>query len=145
MTEFVYSSAIQVRYAETDAMKFVYYANHLVYWEVARTDALAACGFPYRELEEQGFAIPVILAHCQYHAPARFGDTLVVLTKPTMLDRLRLRFDYETRRGTPDGTLIASGWTHHVCMDGNGAPRRPPKALAARLGSGKPAEDPTPN
>jgi acyl-CoA thioester hydrolase len=136
MTEFVHSSAIQVRYAETDAMKFVYYANHLVYWEVARTEALAAIGFPYRELEEQGCAIPVIQAHCEYHAPARFGDTLVVLSRPSLIDRLRVRFEYETRRGTREGILIASGWTHHVCMDARGAPRRPPKELAARLDPG---------
>lgn len=138
MTDFVHATTIQVRYAETDAMKFVYYANHLVYWEVARTEALAACGFAYRELEEQGFAIPVIQAHCEYHAPAHFGDSLVVLARPSMIDRLRMRFDYQTRRGTREGTLIASGWTHHVCMDTKGAPRRPPKELAAHLASRNP-------
>jgi len=31
--------------------------------------------------------------------------------------------------------LIAAGWTLHVCMDGKGAPRRPPKELAARFGA----------
>ena len=33
---------LQVRYSETDAMRFVYYANYLVYFEVARTSALAS-------------------------------------------------------------------------------------------------------
>src|SRR5690606_15597120 len=40
---------IQVRYSETDAMKFVYYANYLIYFEVARTSALAELGHPYWE------------------------------------------------------------------------------------------------
>lgn len=133
MTDSVHISRIQVRYAETDAMKFVYYANHLVYWEVARTEALAAWGMPYQELEEKGCAIPVLQAHCDYLSPARYGDTLFVRTLPSLVDRLRLRFDYETRRGAPDGALVATGWTHHVCMDGNGAPRRPPRELAARF------------
>jgi len=134
VTESVHTTTIQVRYAETDAMKFVYYANHLVYWEVARTEALSALGLPYQDLEAAGYAIPVIQAHCDYLSPARYGDTLAVLAKPSMVDRLRMRFDYETRRGNSDGALIATGWTLHVCMDGNGTPRRPPKELATRLG-----------
>jgi acyl-CoA thioester hydrolase len=76
----------------------------------------------------------VLQAHCDYLSPARYGDTLVVLSTPSMVDRLRIRFDYETRRGTSNGTLIATGWTLHVCMDSNGAPRRPPKELSERLG-----------
>lgn len=133
MTEDVHTSSIQVRYAETDQMKFVYYANHLVYWEVARTETLAAWGFPYQELEEKGYAIPVLQAHCDYLSPARYGDTLKILVETSMVDRLRMRFDYQTRRGTREGDLIATGWTLHVCMDGSGTPRRPPKELAERF------------
>jgi acyl-CoA thioester hydrolase len=135
VTESVYTTEIKVRYAETDQMRFVYYANHLVYWEVARTECLAGWGFPYEDLEDRGYAIPVLQAHCDYLSPARYGDTLLVLTRTTMADRLRMRFDYETRRGTADGTLIAKGWTVHVCMDSEGNPRRPPKELVAKFGA----------
>ena len=64
MTKPVHETRVTVRYAETDQMKFVYYANHLIYWEVARTECLASWGFPYHELEEKGFAIPVLQSHC---------------------------------------------------------------------------------
>ncbi len=133
MTESVYETLIQVRYSETDQMKFVYYSRHFEYFEVARTECLAAWGFPYQELEEKGYAIPVLEAHCEYLAPARYGDALVVLTRASSIDRLRLRFDFETRRGGKDGTLIATGWTTHVCMDPSGKPRRPFKELAAKF------------
>ena len=129
----VHITRIRVRYAETDQMRFVYYANHLVYWEVARTECLEAWGFPYPELEASGYAIPVLQAHCDYVSPARFGDELVVVVRTSMPDKLRHRYDYETRRGSPDGQLIATGWTLHVCMDLEGKPRRAPKDLAARF------------
>ena len=45
MTDLVHHSRVRVRYAETDQMRYVYYANHLIYWEVARTECFAALGF----------------------------------------------------------------------------------------------------
>jgi len=126
-------SLIRVRFAETDAMRFVYYANHFVYYEVARTEWLAANGLPYHQLEEEGCGIPVLQAHCDYRKPARYGDELWIRSVPSLVDGLRLRFDYETRRGGPEGLLLATGWTIHVCMDRAGRPRRPPENLQALL------------
>jgi len=40
---------IRVRYAETDQMGVVYYANYLVWMEVARVEFCKAAGFSYEE------------------------------------------------------------------------------------------------
>src|SRR5690349_7169361 len=42
---------LRVRYAETDQMGVVYYANYLIWMEVARVDLCRACGFNYRDME----------------------------------------------------------------------------------------------
>ena len=123
-----YDCRIRVRYAETDQMRFVYYANHFVYYEVARTEWLASKGLPYHVLESTGFAIPVLEAHCAYRSPARYGDELLVRVAPR-IDGPRIRFDYRTHRGSPEGELLAEGWTVHVCMDREGKPRRPSAEL----------------
>ena len=133
MTEFVHDCRIKVRYAETDQMRFVYYANHFVYYEVARTEWLETRGLPYHVLESTGFAIPVLEAHCVYRSPARYGDELVVRVAPSAVDGLRLRFDYRTLRGSAEGDLLAEGWTVHVCMDREGKPRRPSTELRTIL------------
>lgn len=127
-------TTIAVRYAETDQMRFVYHANHLVYFEVARTEALARLGLPYAALESRGVAIPVLSVQCDYLAPARYGDDLVVLTVARMLDRVRMRFDYEIRRSSPDGELVSRGHSIHACMDPSGRPIRPPADLVAAIG-----------
>jgi acyl-CoA thioester hydrolase len=129
---FVHDCRIKVRYAETDQMRFVYYANHFVYYEVARTEWLASRSLPYHVLESTGFAIPVLEAHCEYRAPARYGDDLVVRVAPS-LDGPRIRFDYRTHRGSPEGDLLATGWTVHVCMDRDGRARRPSAELRGIL------------
>ena len=45
------TSTVRVRYAETDKMGVVYYANYFVWFEVGRTDLLRTLGWTYREME----------------------------------------------------------------------------------------------
>ena len=120
---------LQIRYSETDAMGFVYYANYLIYFEVARTTALAELGHPYWEMEKQGVLIPVLRAHCEYLKPARYGDALIIRTVRSRLGHARIRFDYEIRQEWRD-SLIATGFTEHAFMGPNGKPLRPPESLA---------------
>ncbi len=120
---------LQVRYSETDAMGFVYYAHYLVYFEVARTAALAELGHPYWEMEKAGIFIPVLCAHCDYRKPARYGEDLAVHTLRSRRGHARIRFDYEVR-GSADA-LIAAGFTEHAFMDKSGKPMRPPAPLTA--------------
>lgn len=118
---------IQVRYSETDAMKFVYYANYLVYFEVARTSALAELGHPYWEMEKANVLIPVLTSHCEYLKPGRYGDQLTIRTLRWRLGLARIRFEYQVLRGEE---LLALGHTEHAFMHPEGRPIRPPKAIA---------------
>ena len=76
-------SVVRVRYAETDKMGVVYYANYFVWFEVARADLLRSLGWSYREMESAGVSLPVIEAHCDYQRPARYDDELEITTDGT--------------------------------------------------------------
>jgi acyl-CoA thioester hydrolase len=117
---------VQVRYSETDAMKFVYYANYLVYFEVARTTALAELGHPYWEMEKQGVLIPVLAAHCEYVKAGRYGDNLRIRTRRWRSGPARIRFEYEVLR---EEEIIARGYTEHAFMHPEGRAIRPPKEI----------------
>ena len=71
-------SCVRVRYAETDKMGVVYYANYLVWFEIGRTDWLRDTGWTYRAMEDDGFALPVIEAHCEYRQGARYDDEMEI-------------------------------------------------------------------
>jgi acyl-CoA thioester hydrolase len=63
---------LRVRYAETDQMGVVYYANYLVWFEVGRVEFMRSLGFDYKQMEiEDGCILPVVEATCRYKAPAR--------------------------------------------------------------------------
>ncbi len=114
---------LKVRYAETDAMKFVYYGNYFTYFEVARITALEALGYPYHEMEANNVMIPVLSACADYKKPAHFGNTLQVHTRWYREGRAKIKFTYEVKRGD---TLIATGVTRHAFMNSQGRPIRPP-------------------
>ena len=119
------TSVIRVRYADTDQMGIVYYANYLIWFEVGRTDWLRECGWTYRAIESEGFALPVIEAHCEYKSSARYDDEIAVTTRARLISPVRLAFDYDlARRG--DGVGIAAGYTVHVSLDRSGRPVRLP-------------------
>jgi len=124
---------LQPRYADTDAMGVVYYANYFVYFEVARTSALAELGHPYWDMEKRGILIPVLRAHCEYHGPARYGDMLTVRTVRRRLGRARIRFDYSIHRVGADGesAALATGFTEHAFVNPDGRPLRPPADIMA--------------
>jgi acyl-CoA thioester hydrolase len=124
------TSRVRVRYAETDKMGVVYYANYLIWFEVARTDLLRHAGWTYREMEEAGFSLPVIEAHCDYQQSARYDDELDIETAGLLLSGVRVRFDYRIVRAT-DALILATGHTVHASLDPAGRPRRLPARAQA--------------
>jgi acyl-CoA thioester hydrolase len=118
-------STIRVRYAETDKMGVVYYANYLVWFEVARAELLRSLGWSYREMEHDGVTLPVIEAHCEYHRPAKYDDEIEVRTEGRMLSPVRMEFLYQVVR-REDQTLSASGRTVHAAVNPQGRPCRLP-------------------
>ncbi len=111
----------RVRYAETDAMGVVYYANYLVWFELGRTEWIRAHGVTYRQFEDQGILLPAVHAACDYKSSARYDDLVRVETTVTTLTRARVGFAYRVLRVEP-GTeaLLVEGRTEHVFLSREG-------------------------
>ena len=118
-------SRIRVRYAETDQMGVVYYANYFVWFEIGRTDLLRESGWSYREMEVEGYSLPVIDARCLYRASATYDDDVEVRTTGAMLSPVRVQFNYEIVRAA-DAAMLATGATVHATLDRAGKPCRMP-------------------
>jgi acyl-CoA thioester hydrolase len=124
------STSFRVRYAETDQMQVVYYANFLIWFEIGRTDCCRQHGFAYRDMEEQdGLFIMVAEARCRYKAPARYDDEIEVRTSIKAMRKRVLVFGYEVYR-LPDEEMLAEGETVHVITDREGRPRALPEKYA---------------
>lgn len=118
------SIKINVRYAETDQMGFVYYGNYAQYFEIGRVEALKKIGLSYREIEERGFMLPVKSLHINYIKAAKYDDTLNIITTIKERPSNRIRFDYEIYR---ENELLVEGDTTLFFMSKEGRPIKPPQ------------------
>jgi acyl-CoA thioester hydrolase len=116
------TTAVRVRYAETDQMGIVYYANYLVWFEIGRVELLRAAGLTYSQMEiEDRCILPVVEANCRYRAPARYDDEIVIETRPALVRGVVVKFAYRIyRKPVQEGKereLLAEGETVHVVCD----------------------------
>jgi acyl-CoA thioester hydrolase len=130
----VAEARIRVRYAETDQMGVVYYANYLVWMEVARMEWCRARGVDYRQMErEEGVALAVAEASCRYRAPARFDDEVAIRVWVEDANSRIVTFHYEMRVEGAEG-VVATGETRHVFVDGAMRKARCPARYRALFG-----------
>lgn len=117
------TSHIRVRYAETDQMGVVYYANFFVWFEIGRVEVLRSVGLAYSQMEkEHKLILPVIDASCRYKSPAKYDDEILIETRPALLRGSVLKFAYRILRAAANGAeaeLLAEGETVHVVCDEN--------------------------
>ena len=118
---------LRVRYAETDQMGVVYYANYLVWMEVGRVELCRAAGIRYRDMETaDGVLLVVAEANCRYLAPARYDDEIRIETRIAEATPRMIRFEYECFDVTT-GSLLATGFTKHVFCGPDVRPRKLPE------------------
>ena len=92
---------VRVRYAETDQMGVVYYANYLIWMELGRSEFCRAAGVRYRDMElNDGILLAVVDAHCRYISPARYDDEIVITTWISSAHKRMVEFSYEFRNET---------------------------------------------
>ena len=124
----------RVRYAETDQMGVVYYANYLVWMEVGRVELCKSLGFSYRDMErDDGVLLAVAEVCCRYRSPARFDDEVIVKAWIEEANPRVVTFAYEMRLAEGDRTL-ATGHTRHIFVNREMRRARLPEKYHAMFG-----------
>ena len=114
---------IRVRYAETDKMGIAYHGNYFTWFEVARVNMLEELGIPYRDLEAEGYLLPVLECRAKFMSSAFFDDLLTVTTVMEDVPLARIELTYEVHRGEE---LLCKGATTHGFVTASGELTRPP-------------------
>ena len=119
-----YDAKVRVNYKDTDKMGIVHHSNYIVYYEMARVEALRAWGMPYSEMEKMGIISPILEVGSKYIQPAYFDEVLTVRVFVEEIPMVRLKVRYELYNEA--GTLINTGHTWLGFLDGT--TRRPCRA-----------------
>ena len=108
-------------YADTDRSQVVYHANYLRYFEFGRASLMRDAAYPYKAVEESGYVYPIIKVDIDYFRPLYYDDAMWVHTRPSVLERVRLQFDYVITH-QESGEIVCKGFTRHCAVNASGTP-----------------------
>jgi acyl-CoA thioester hydrolase len=129
-----HETGFRVRYAETDQMGVVYYANYLIWMELGRAEYCRAAGIRYRDMEmDDGILLAVVEAHCRYLYPARYDEEIAVKTWIAKANLRMVEFQYEIRNAQ-SGRQLAAGETRHMFLGAGMRPVKLPEKYLALFG-----------
>ncbi len=78
---FNHTTQIRVRFYETDKMGFMHHSNYARYYECARTEAIRDIGYPYDQMEKEGFYMPVVKIESKFIKPVFYDDVVTIKTQ----------------------------------------------------------------
>ena len=132
-----FTHPLRVYWEDTDAGGVVFYANHLKFFERARTEWLRSLGYEQQRLRRETGAIFVVSeTRVRYHRPALLDDLLSISVEPREIGRASMLIAQAARRGDD---LLAEGEIRIGCVDaesissGSFRPRRIPTELLAAI------------
>ncbi len=108
-------------YVDTDRSKVVYHANYLHYYDFGRTSLMRDVAYPYLEIEKSGYLYPIIEIGVKYYTSLKYDDLMWIYTRPGLLERVRLQFDYVILNEKCD-KIICTGFTRHCAVNTSGIP-----------------------
>jgi acyl-CoA thioester hydrolase len=123
---------LRVYWEDTDAGGVVYYANHLKFFERARTEWLRSLGFSQQRLRLASGAMFVVAdTSVRYLRPARLDDWLEITVEPLDVQRASMTLNQQAFRQDDDGAVLLSEGSIRVgCVDAASfKPRRIPNDI----------------
>lgn len=111
----------RAKYYETDQMGIIHHSNYIRWMEEARMDLMEQIGLSYKQMEAMEIISPVLSISCEYHSMVHFDDTVVIETKITTYNGIKMEVEYRmTDKET--GELRTTGKSAHCFLNRSGRP-----------------------
>ena len=103
---------VDVPFFDIDPMGIAWHGHYVKYCELARCALLETFDYNYRQMQESGYAWPVIELKLRYAKPAKLGQKLRV--RATLREyELRLKIEFLITDATT-GSRLSKGYTIQV-------------------------------
>ena len=84
---------LRTQFYDLDPMNIVWHGNYARYLEEARANLMAGIGYGYAEMQESGFAWPIVEMWLKYVRPLKLGQKFVMrATLKEYENRLRIEY-----------------------------------------------------
>lgn len=93
-TQLSESIEIRVRFNEADPLGIVWHGNYIKYFEDGREAFGRKYGITYLDIEQQGYATPIVKSVCEHKKTVRYGEVLRVETYYVECSAAKMIFQY---------------------------------------------------
>jgi len=132
MTRKLHKIQFKTRYAETDQMGYIHHSIYAQYYEMGRISYMHEVGIDYKQMEKDGYILPVYTLFSKYFTPLTFDEKISLHTYVKYLKGVRLAFGYEIYNEA--GEKATEAEVVLVFADAKtGKPIRPPKEFVDKL------------
>jgi acyl-CoA thioester hydrolase len=132
MTEFIFP--LRAYFEDTDCLGIVYHANHLKFFERARTEWAEQLGFGLHWQADQGIFFQVRYVKLDYLKPVTIHQKLEVVTQITKVRPASLIYDQHLRLAGTTATILCKAEIKVACVDHTKRPCGLPENLIQLLG-----------
>lgn len=109
-----------VRWEDIDAAGIINYQAYLRFFGLAEAELLRSAGLNYRFLfEVLGIWLPRVRVECDFLAPARLDELLIVEAYFSKIGRTSISLDFVVRRKDEPAKVVATGRYILVCVRQN--------------------------
>lgn len=106
-----------VRWEDIDAAGIINYQAYLRFFALAEAELLRSAGLNYSFLfDVLGIWLPRVRVECNFFAPVKLDELLVVEAYFSKIGRTSVHLDFEVRRREQPQTPVASGRYVLVCV-----------------------------
>jgi acyl-CoA thioester hydrolase len=111
----------RVLFADTDRTGVVYHGTYFRFFELGRSSLLRDAGFPWRQVEADGYLYPIFQLGLDFFRPLDYDAPIFVHTRFRALECVRVDFDYLITHAE-SGMLLCRGFTRHCATNQKGRP-----------------------
>jgi len=105
-----FSVSEYVRWEDIDAAGIINYQAYLRFFGLAEVELFRSCGLSYKTLiEEVGIWLPRVHVECDFRAPVRLDDLLVVDAYFGRIGTTSIHLNFEVRRDDDRNLVVATG------------------------------------
>ena len=133
MAQKIHEIKFKTRYAETDQMGYIHHSIYAQYYEMGRISLMDSIGISYKQMEKDGYILPVYTLYTKYFIPLTFDELVTLKTKVNYLKGVRLSFGYEIFNEA--GQKATEGEAVLVFAGANGKPIKPPHIFVDKIKS----------
>ena len=106
------SQPLRVRFNETDSLGIVWHGNYLTYFEEGREAFGRRYELTYLDIQNKGFAVPIVESSLSHKKPLRYGDVATIETTFLNCEAAKLMFAYTIFNATKE--VVCTGKTTQV-------------------------------